>query len=205
MRELQEFDKTPLNQVREFVIDQLKSNYAHDNLTEGDFETRLEKANAAFSKQVLLELVEDLPRLEEGSGTDVAPTRGGVLINRGPVRETDNMVAVLGGTTRKGLWKPARSTRILTVLGGTDLDYTEAEMPAGVTQVEVFCLLGGTDIKVPPGVRVEVDVVGILGGVDNKADTPVDPAAPTLRIRGFTLLGGVDIKTKRARKRNSRR
>ena len=201
MREMQEFDKTPLIQVREFVIDQLKLNFAHDNLGEEDFETRLEKANASASKQALLALVSNLPRMQDAESGDVAAYRGGVAINRGHVEPTANMVAVLGGTTRKGVWKPARSTRIMTILGGTELDYTEAEMPPGVTEVDIFCLLGGADITVPPGVNVEVDMVPILGGVDNKSEVSEDPDSPTIRIRGFTVLGGLDIKTKRKKKK----
>jgi hypothetical protein len=201
MREMQEFDKTPLAQVREIVIDQLKLNFAHDNLNEDDLESRLEKANAGSSKQALLSLVEDLPRLEDSASREIAPTAGGVVLNSGVVRETDNMVSVLGGTTRKGVWKPARSTRILNILGGADLDFTEAVMPPGVTEIDMFCVLGGADIKVPPGVRVETDLVPILGGVDNKVDTPDDPNCPTIRIRGFLLLGGLDIKTKRPKRK----
>ena len=201
MREMQEYDKTPLAQVREIVIDQLKLNFAHDNLTEDDLESRLEKANAGLSKQALLSLVEDLPRLVDSGSREIAPTVGGVVLNTGVVKETDNMVAVLGGTTRKGVWQPARSTRIVSVLGGTDLDFTEAAMPPGVTEIDVFCVLGGVDITVPPGVRVETDLVPILGGVDNKAETPEDPNCPTIRIRGLTLLGGLDVKTKRPKRK----
>jgi hypothetical protein len=201
MREMQEFDKTPIGQVREFVIDQLKINYAHDNLVENEFESRLVKANEVDQKQELLALVSDLPRLEENGSKELALGASGVTINRGSVRETDNMVAVLGGTTRKGLWKPARSTRIVSILGSTDLDFTEAEMPPGVMEIEIFSLLGGADIKVPPGIRVETDVIPVLGGVDNKTESPTDPNSPTIRIRGFAILGGVDIKTKKKKTR----
>ena len=202
MREMQEFDRTPLIQVREFVIDQLKLNFAHDNLEEAEFETRLEQATGSSSKQTLLGLVADLPRMQESGKKEVTAYHGSVSLNTGNVKESENMVAVLSGVTRKGLWRPARSTRIMTLLGGTELDYTEAEIPPGVSEIEVFCMLGGADITVPPGVNVEVDDGAILVGADNRTETSNDPDAPTIRIRGFAVLGGVDVKTKTKKRKN---
>jgi len=204
MREMQEFDKTPLAQVREFVIEQLKINFAHDNLVVEEFETRLEQANQSSSKQTLLELVEDLPRLKDADSKEVSAYEGALTINTGRVQEYANMVAILGGSTRKGVWKPARSTRAVAILGGTELDYTEAVMPPGVTDLNVFCLMGGLEVTVPPGMNVIVDVIPILGGVDDTADTTENPDGPTLRIRGFIAMGGVEVKTGRPKKKKRR-
>lgn len=46
---------------------------------------------------------------------------------------------------------------------------------------------------------VEVTALPILGGVDNRADSPEDPSAPVLEIRAIAIMGGVDIKTKRVK------
>ncbi len=201
MREMQEFDKTPLNQVRYFVIEQLKLNFAHDNLEVEDFESRLEKANKSALKQTLLELVSDLPRLKDIDTKETSAYEGPFTINTGRVEDTANMVAILGGNTRKGVWKPARSTRVVAFLGGTELDYTEAALPPGVTDLNVFCFMGGVEITVPEGMNVVVDVIPILGGVDNNADTVENPDGPTLRVRGFIAMGGVDIKTGKPKKK----
>lgn len=201
MREMQEFDQTPLVQVREFVVEQLKLNFAHDNLEVDEFEARLEKAHQIASKQPLLELVADLPRLKDEESKEVTHYEGSVAINTGRIKESSSLVAILGGNTRKGVWKPARTTRIISVLGGTELDYSEALMPPGVIDLDVFCLLGGAEITVPPGVNVDVDLIPVLGGVENNVDTSEIPNAPTLRIRGFIALGGLEINTKKQRKR----
>jgi hypothetical protein len=204
MRELQEFDKTPLTQVREFVVDQLKLNFAHDNLEVEEFEIRLEKANQSASKQEMLELVSDLPRMKETESKEVAEYQGSVAINTGRVKETANMVAILGGSSKKGVWKPARSTRVLAVLGGTELDYTEAIMPPGTTDINVACFMGGVDIAVPPGVNVVIDVIPILGGADDSTDQDEYADGPTLRVRGVVLFGGVEVKTKYPKKKRKR-
>ena len=201
MREMQEFDKTPLARVRDFVIEQLKLNFAHDNLEVEEFETRLEQANQRGSKQTLLELVSDLPRLKDVDSKEIASYESALTINTGRVADTANMVAVLSGNTRKGVWKPARSTRVIALLGGTELDYTEAVIPPGVIDLNVFCLMGGVEITVPEGMNVVVDVIPILGGADNKADATENPDGPTLRIRGLLVMGGVDVKTGNPKKK----
>ncbi len=201
MREMQEFDQTPLVQVRDFVIEQLKLNFAHDNLEVEDFESRLEKANESSSKQAILELVSDLPRLKDDTGKSLTSYQGSIALNTGRIQQSSSLVAVLGGNTRKGIWKPARRTNVITVLGGTELDYTDAVVPPGVSEVNVMCLLGGAEITVPPGMNVEVDLVPILGGVENNVDLSENPDAPTLVIRGFIALGGLEVNTAKQKKR----
>jgi hypothetical protein len=83
----------------------------------------------------------------------------------------------------------------VALCGGVELDFREAVMPPGVTEVKIFAMWGGVDVIVPPGLNVECHGVGIMGGFDHapEASGPVDPRAPTLRITGVALMGGVDI------------
>lgn len=193
MNELQEYERIPLVEVRYRVIERLKLNFAHDNLEEKEFETRLEQANAATSKKQLIEIVADLPVFKDDG--KIAAT-GNVKINTGRVQETGTLFAVLGGSGRKGVWRPARSTNAVAFMGGVEIDYSEAEMPPGVTELNVFCVMGGIDIVVPEGMGVEVHALPIMGGVDNRSDGIVSDSAPILKVRGFVLMGGIDIKVK---------
>jgi hypothetical protein len=76
-----------------------------------------------------------------------------------------------------------------------DLDFREAIMPPGVTELKIFAMWGGVEVIVPPGLNVECHGVGIMGGFDHAPEgvAPTDPTAPTLRITGVALMGGVDI------------
>ena len=57
--------------------------------------------------------------------------------------------------------------------------------------------MSGVDIKVPEGVDLEVGGFSFLGGKDVHAgNRPVSPGAPKLRVRAFTLLGGVSVATR---------
>jgi hypothetical protein len=55
--------------------------------------------------------------------------------------------------------------------------------------------MGGFEIKVPETWNVIVDIVPFMGGYEDKTRHPSDPAAPRLRIRGFVMMGGVEIRS----------
>ena len=204
MGDLQEYERTPLNEVREKIIAQLKLNFAHDNINDVEFEHRVEAVHAATSKMELIQIVRDLPKFqdEQSSAADTSPVR----INRGRVQETDTMVAILGGTERKGVWRPARKTTMFAFMGGMELDFTEAELPPGVTEISVFAMMGGCDIRVPPGLHVEVRGIPILGGIENNSRGVGDnPGEPVLRIKAVVFMGGVEINVYEDNKKKKRK
>lgn len=193
MGDLQEYERVPLIEMRERIVTQLKLNYAHDNLDEAEFERLLDEAHAATSKKALIEVVQGLPNLEE-KGQEPKPSNSPVALNEGRVQEQDTLVAILGGNERKGIWRPARRTNMLAVLGGIELDYSEAEFPPGVSEITIFTVMGGVELKVPEELNVEVQAIPILGGVENQARSG-EPNSPTLRIKAVAVFGGVEIKT----------
>jgi hypothetical protein len=79
--------------------------------------------------------------------------------------------------------------------GGVELDFREAVMPPGLTEVKVFAMWGGVEIIVPPGMNVVCDGIGIMGGFEHAPETNAtpDPIAPTLRVSGVALMGGVEV------------
>ncbi len=113
----------------------------------------------------------------------------------GRVPRVQTEVAIFSGRVRKGAWVPARRIRGLALMGGIELDFREALFPDGEISVTVTAVMGGVDILVPPGVRVETDGFAFLGGFDEDVDAAnlAEPDAPVLRISGFAMMGGVDI------------
>jgi hypothetical protein len=67
-----------------------------------------------------------------------------------------------------------------------------------ITKVSI---IGGVSVRVPPGMRVEVNNFSILGGRNINLDSPLARNAPVLRIRSFSIIGGVDVRESR-KKRN---
>ncbi len=198
MGELQEYDRMSIIEMREKIVGQLKLNFAHDNLDDTELENLLEQAHSATSKLQLIAVVQNLPHLEENP-TERLP-ESSIKLNHGRIQEQDNMVAILSGNERKGVWRPARRTNLTAVLGGIDLDYTEAEFPPGTTDITIFAFFGGVELKVPEDLNVEVQAVPILGGIENHAKGG-DEGGPLLRIKAIAVFGGVEIKTDKKKKR----
>jgi hypothetical protein len=81
-------------------------------------------------------------------------------------------------------------------MGGVELDFREAEFLDGVTEVVVLTVMGGVSILAPPGVDVEADGVALMGEFTHLVHRSPHPDSPVLRVRGFSLMGGVSVKVK---------
>lgn len=178
-----------LPQARERVIEALKSHFALDHLGLEEFERRLAAAQDSASSMDLARLVEDLPDLSAGQDPQTTPAAG----------QQGQLVAILGGSSRKGRWYPPRNLRILTILGGVELDFRDAVLPAEGTVIEAFCLLGGVEVTVPPEVSVQVEGTGILGGFEDSSRGSEPGRQPRLLIKGLAVLGGVEVRTRQRR------
>jgi len=187
----------PLGEARQATIDALCEHFANDAISVEDFERRVEVAHRATTLEDLQALLRDLPEGHlpalHGARPMPASSPGTRPVAAAHDREQGFVVAVMGGATRRGRWRPARTTYALALMGGTELDFREAVLPRGVTQVQVVAIMGGVDILVPPGVNVESHGIGVMGGFDDAGDQHYDPDAPTLRIAGVAVMGGVDI------------
>ncbi|MEV4343878.1 LiaF domain-containing protein [Actinoplanes sp. NPDC049596] len=100
-------------------------------------------------------------------------------------------VSLLGGVKRRGPWRLPRDMRVVSVIGGLDLDLTGAELPADPV-ITKFSLVGGVSLRVPATVTVEVAGFRLLGGTRLDSGTTATPTI-TLRIRDYTVVGGIRI------------
>ena len=193
----------PLNHTRQVTIDALCEHFANDVMSVEEFERRVESAHNATTAAELRGLLQDLPGASNlpsapGSPGSPAHTRDYVITTRDQVRERSFAVAVMGGTRRAGRWSPARSNHVIAIMGGAEIDFREAVMGPGVTEVQIFTLWGGVEVIVPPGMNVESHGIGIMGGFEHAPDRMPDPNAPTLRVTGLALMGGVEITVRHA-------
>jgi hypothetical protein len=89
------------------------------------------------------------------------------------------------------------------MLGGAEIDLREAKFAPGVTQIEANAFMGGIEITVPPGVRVESLGAAFMGGFEASAGDSgaLDPNAPVLRVSGLAVMGGVEVKVRKPGKK----
>lgn len=186
----------PLEQARERTIRELCDHFAADHIGDTELERRLDGATRAATLADLRTLTADLPALAD-AGPASSARQSVSLARPGEVSDSQTLIAVMSGVVRRGPWTPARHINLLAVMGGAELDFRDARMPPGVTEITTFAMMGGVQITVPPGVRVEMYGMGFMGAFDHSvvAPPPDDPDAPVLRVGGFAFMGGVDVQT----------
>jgi hypothetical protein len=103
-------------------------------------------------------------------------------------------IAVMSGFNRTIASQDFRGAELTAFMGGGKLDLRGATLAGGQAVVNVFAMMGGFEILVPDTWNVIVETTPLMGGVEFKAKTTADPSAPRLVIRGFVMMGGLDIK-----------
>jgi hypothetical protein len=180
---------------RDAVVGRLNRAVGEGRLTMDEFSGRLELAYAARTRGDLDPLLRDLPT-DSGDAVGAAVVSGG---SQGS--DTHWNVSPIGGIRHRGQWRVPRHTVAIGVLGGVDVDLGEAELAAPEVMITKVSIIGGVSVRVPPGVRVEVSNFSILGGRSVNLGGPLAPNAPVLRIRSFSIIGGVNVRESR-KKRN---
>jgi hypothetical protein len=183
---------------RERAADTLRTAAGEGRLTVDELEERLSSAYDSRTQRELDVLVADVSVGER-------PTMGRLPIKPGG-DATHWLVSIMSGHDRKGRWRVGRTLNVINVMGGSDLDFNDAELASDVVDVTVFSLMGGAEIHVPEGINLEISDIGLLGGNSVEVgDTHPDPGGPTLRIKLISILGGNDLKRGRKLTRAERR
>ncbi|MEX1125204.1 MAG: LiaF domain-containing protein [Acidimicrobiia bacterium] len=107
-----------------------------------------------------------------------------------------DLVTIFGGENLVSSADPFYGGKILTMYGGTVLDLRKATpAPTGI-YIDVLVWMGGVNLVVPKGWRVDFTGKVIFGGFDDATQTTADPDAPMVRIGGMILFGGLQATTK---------
>lgn len=185
---------------RDAIVGRLNQAVGEGRLTMDEFSERLELAYAARTRGELDPLLRDLP---VGTGGAVPAITSGtaVVSGGGQGKDTRWNISPIGGIRHRGRWRVPRHTVAIGVLGGVDVDLSEAELAAPEVVITKVSIIGGVSVRVPPGMRVEVSNFSVLGGRNVNLGGPLAPNAPVLHIRSFSVIGGVNVREGR-KKRN---
>ncbi|MCA9679467.1 MAG: DUF1707 and DUF2154 domain-containing protein [Kofleriaceae bacterium] len=196
---------------RDEIIAILSEQFASDVFEVDELERRLDLAHQARSIAELDALVADLG-LATTPTTALAPRPAAEIAPAGwPARK--RYLAIFSGVQREGRWTVPSQLRLVTVFGGAQLDFRDADFAPGVTELHITCVMGGAHLIVPPWLSVDCDASAIMGGFEemNRGRGTPDPGRPMLRITGLAVMGGVSIETRlpgesaRQARRRSRR
>jgi hypothetical protein len=190
---------------REDHAELLRRAAGEGRLTMDELEERLNRVYESRTHRELERLVADV--VVRGDH-QLPATAGGT--QRMPVRHGEGganwLVSIMSGRERKGRWRIGANMKVVDIMGGSDLDLNDAELAADEVHMTVFALMGGSTIRVPEGLNVELSEFAFMGG--NSAELGnerPDPGGPTLRIRVISIMGGTDVKRGRKLTRAERK
>jgi predicted membrane protein len=105
-----------------------------------------------------------------------------------------SLFSLLSSSKRRWGKSVFRGAEATAFMGGCELDLRDALMSSGeLAVVEVFVIMGGVNIFVPPNWTVSQEVVPLLGGVHDKTRSVPSNPAQHLLVRGTVVMGGVEI------------
>ena len=184
---------------RERAADLLREAAGHGRITMDELDERLEVAYAAKTYGDLAAVTRDLPQPAQAPGTAQRAPVGRI----GGTPGAKFSLAILSGARRSGRWVVPPSYVAVAVMGGVELDLREAQFSQPEVTIHAYTVMGGIEITVPEDVDVDVSGVAFMGGFDHNASGPGVPGAPRLRVLGFALMGGVEVRRKPLKERDA--
>jgi hypothetical protein len=163
-----------------------------------ELDQRLEAAYAAKVYADLVPIVADLP----GSHLPVVSAeRRPVPPSAGPgtARRFDSSIAIMGGSTRAGVWEVGPTHSAFAMWAGIDIDLRQAIFTEAETVIYANAIWAGIDIIVNAHTNVIVEGIGLMGSFDqarDKVEAQLGTDSPTIRVKGVALMAGVTVKRK---------
>lgn len=104
-----------------------------------------------------------------------------------------NSFAFMGGISRKNNTNTFRGGELSAIMGGVEIDLSEAQISDDTATINVFAFWGGIEITVPRNWKVEIDAYPILGGIEDDTKPSQEEKLKKLIVRGYAIMGGVEI------------
>lgn len=181
-----------LESFRRRTIAELQHQHEERDLPHAEFERRVELAREASSPGELRPLLSDLVTTPS-AGAELAPVSRAAIRAVEAGRDSDFVFALMSGSTRAGTWDPPETIHAVAVMGGVELDFRDARLLEGETEVQALAVMGGIKVIVPSDVHVAVGGIGLLGGFSHVRHSAPDEDAPLIRIGGLAVMGGVEV------------
>ncbi len=174
------------DQDRDATLTALGEHAASGRLTLDELEDRAARALTAKTRADLDILTRDLP---SASGASAAPQPASS--GHRPIRW---MVAIMGGSQRRGRFRLGTAVNVVNIMGGDEIDLRDAEIEGNETVMNLVSFMGGSNVYVPDTIDVEIGGLSIMGGHDERGVVPRPrPGAPVIRIRSYNFMGGMTI------------
>lgn len=184
-----------LEPLRQATIDRLTDAFAADYISMDEYERRAALASSATMPAALDELVVDLPAQAprpESPGVRPRSRLSSHLVGAPPVTTG----CVMGDRHLTGNWLTSDRVSTFTVMGSTKIDLRDSDLPPGATRIEVFNLMGETQIVVPRDLPVRLSAFALMA--ESRADRNVNQqtrgADSWIEVSGFVMMGELRVR-----------
>jgi predicted membrane protein len=119
-----------------------------------------------------------------GRGVDISSNDGEYL----------DSTSIFGGVKKVILSKNFKGGDITCLMGGAEIDLSQADIQASVT-LDITQVFGGTKLVIPGNWNVKTDITSIFAGIEDKRaiqPTITDPNK-ILVLDGTSVFGGIEI------------
>ena len=129
----------------------------------------------------------------------VVMVSGGLRRGRGATgpaesASTLSAFAFWSGVDRKVVATDFQGGDVTAFMGGHDIDLRPARMAGETAVIDLFVVMGGVDMRIPEDWTVSCEAVPIMGSVEDRTRPPAGEVRGRLILRGFILMGGVEVK-----------
>ncbi|HMG67070.1 MAG TPA: LiaF domain-containing protein, partial [Chitinophagaceae bacterium] len=104
--------------------------------------------------------------------------------------------SIFGGIKKNVISKNFKGGDITNIMGGSEIDLTQADINGTVT-IDLTQIFGGTKLIVPSNWQVKTQMAAIFGGVEDKRslqNVTIDPNKK-LVLDGTSIFGGIEIRS----------
>ncbi|WP_066905444.1 DUF1707 SHOCT-like domain-containing protein [Millisia brevis] len=177
---------------RQRVADLLSVAVGDGRLSVLEYDDRLKDVWAATTRSDLVPLVQDLvpTHVWQQNPTPGADRPVAAATALGAKRS----IAIMSGFRLHGSWSVPATVHALAIMGGGEIDLREAVFTTTEVTISAVAIMGGVQVIVPPEVSVTTTGMGVMGGFSRTDHIAADPGAPHIRVSGFALMGGVEVK-----------
>ncbi len=133
-----------------------------------------------------------------------------------PEDSQESVLALFGDTARAGPWLPPDRLNAIAGFGNVKLDFRQADLPPGPTDVIAYAVFGNVELTVDPELDVEVNGVSVFGSIKHTTERrkgkkllkrvlgqpePPPPPPPEddedeswIVLKAFAVFGNVKVK-----------
>lgn len=102
--------------------------------------------------------------------------------------------AFLSGVERSCRTQDFRGGELTAVMGGCEIDMRQSAMEQDEAVLNIFCLMGGIEVRVPDNWTVSSEILPVLGGCEDHTEPRGDGPRKHLIVRGTAIMGGIEVR-----------